>query len=719
MTPKSTAVAAPFARALAFIRRRWWMIGAGLVALIVVVFLAAFLGKIPLPESVPGAQSTKVLAADGQLIGTLHGEEDRTIVELEAISKNLREAVVATEDRRFYEHNGVSLRGILRAAFSNAKGGGVQQGGSTITQQYARNAYVQVGRERTIKRKIKEVALAIKIERKYSKNKILEFYLNTVYFGRGAYGAEAASRTYFKKPARDLSVSEAAYLAGIIRAPQRYQPDRAADLVPKIRNEVLSDMRAAGYLKEEEVKAEQAVVLAFQLGTSVEQGSPRAGYFMEYVRRMLNEDFKIEEREVLGGGLQVFTSLDLRMQDAAEAAVRKVFDQDTDPEAALLAMDPQGRVRAMVGGRNVDDVGRARGFNYAATTPDQKQGGGRLPGSAFKPITLAAFVAEGLSVNSKFPAPAEININSKQCKNEDGSDWSVSNFDNEGFGELNIIEATTKSANTVYAQMIDHITPAKFAAMSEKIGMKIPDRDFGCALTLGTTPVTPFDMARGYATFAARGKRPDAVAILKILGPDGKAIADRSLKSEDVMEENVADTVNHLLEENVQRGTGTGAKIGRPAAGKTGTTQNHGDAWFAGYTPDLVAVVWNGFPPGEDGKIPEMTDVRDRRVTGGSFPATIWKEFMQVALEPIKKTDFEEPKLDGELVGATPTPSPVPSPSPAPSPPPAPPQPPPGQGGTPPGRQSPSPSPAPSPAPSPSPSPSPPPNNPPGGGNNN
>ncbi len=371
------------------------MIGAGLVALIVVVFLAAFLGKIPLPESVPGAQSTKVLAADGQLIGTLHGEEDRTIVELDAISKNLREAVVATEDRRFYEHNGVSLRGILRAAFSNAKGGGVQQGGSTITQQYARNAYVEVGRERTIKRKIKEVALAIKIERKYSKNKILEFYLNTVYFGRGAYGAQAASRTYFKKPAKDLSVSEAAYLAGIIRAPQRYQPDRAADLVPKIRNEVLSDMRAAGYLKEEEVKAEQAVVLAFQLGTSVEQGSPRAGYFMEYVRRMLNEDFKIEEREILGGGLQVFTSLDLRMQDAAEAAVRKVFDQDTDPEAALLAMDPQGRVRAMVGGRNVDDVGRARGFNYAATTPGQTQGGGRLPGSAFKPITLAAFVAEG------------------------------------------------------------------------------------------------------------------------------------------------------------------------------------------------------------------------------------------------------------------------------------------------------------------------------------
>jgi len=663
--PKKPKTRRPRSRFLRALQGHWWAIAGAVVALLSTALIAMFLGGVPLPETAPGAQSTRILAVDGSEIGTLHGDENRQIVPLAQISKHLQEAVISTEDRAFYEHPGVSLRGVLRAVFTNVKGGQVSQGGSTLTQQYVRNAFIQVGRERTIFRKIKEAVVAIKIERKYSKDKILGFYLNTVYFGRGAYGAEAGAKSYFKKSAKDLTLGEAAYLAGVIRSPQSYQPDRNKEGTTRIRDEVLGDMVAAGKIEAPERDAERKQELAFKVGASgVEQQTARAAYFMEYVRRLLtSEEFDIDEKELLGGGLVVHTTLDLRMQDAAEAAVRKVLNKAEDPEVALVAMDPQGNVRAMVGGRNVDDPKAGRGFNYAAAAEGQNNTG-RFPGSAYKPVTLAAFTGDGKSAKSKFPAPSEIQIDSKQCRNEDGTPWKVSNFDNEGFGSLEVVEATVKSANTVYAQMMDTIGPKKFVSMAAKLGMEIPSHDFGCALTLGTTQVTPLEMARAYATFAARGKRPDVVVITKILAPDGKMIAERKPRSEETVDENVADTVNFALEENVKRGTGTGAKLGRPVAGKTGTTQNHVDAWFAGYTPELIGIVWMGFPPeGSPPKIKEMTNVRGKRVTGGSFPATIWREFMAEALKGIKGTDFIGPKFTGEVLSPSPTPCPNPTPN--------------------------------------------------------
>lgn len=701
----------------ALLRARWWLISAILVAAAVVAGAWTFFASIPLPEATPGAQSTKLLDVHGQIIGVLHGDENRTIVALSKISVNLQHAVIATEDRGFYNHPGVSLRGILRAAFSNVRDRGVEQGGSTLTQQYVRNAFTQVGRERTFLRKIREATVALKIERRYSKEKILGFYLNTVYFGRGAYGAEAAARTYFGRAASDLDLSQSAYLAGVIRSPEKLQKDRNPAGAVAIRNLVLRDMVDAGYLDEKQAARgrKRDLLTSFSVIADVKKGSPRAAYFVEYIRKQLANEHHLTEKEIFSGGLTVYTTLDLRLQDAAEATFSKILNKESDPEAALVAIDTLGQVRTMIGGRRVDDVERARGFNYAATVGGQSNSG-RQAGSAFKPLTLAAFVAQGYSMNSTFQAPAEIQITSKQCRNKDGSPWDVSNFDSESFGPLTATDATVHSVNTIYAQMMDRVGPSKFVEVAKNLGIDVPRGDVGCALTLGTTPVTPMQMARAYSAFALRGQLPDVITIRRITSSDGSVLVERRPRRVQAIDENVADSVNYALAENVKRGTGTAARLKRAVAGKTGTTQNHIDAWFAGYTPDMVTVVWMGYPP-KDGQIPQMTNVHGIRVTGGSLPASIWHEFMATAMKGIKASSFVAPNLGGEVIhgelvcGGTPAPSSSPSALTSPSTSPCPsttptPTPSPSPSRTP--RPSPRPSPSPSPSPSLTPSPSPP-----------
>ncbi len=626
----------------------WILIAGTIVGALALGVLATIVltVDVPLPDAAPGGSATEVLDSKGDLIGTLKGEQKRKIVPLDQISPFLREAAVATEDRRFYEHQGISPRGMVRALFSNVQAGAVAQGGSTITQQYARNAYGVVGTERTITRKIREIALARKIEKNYSKDKILEFYLNTIYFGRGAYGAEAASLTYFKKPAKDLTLNEAAYMAGAIRSPENYQPDENPESVVRIRNEVLGDLVATGKITEADAGAARAedILLQFKLGQT-ELDSSKAGYFIEYVRRVLRtKQFGFTDAELLGGGLKIETSLDLKMQEAAEQAVSNVMDQPTDPEVALIAMDPDGNVRAMIGGRDTQDRVRALGFNFAANVGSEN-GGGRQAGSAFKPIALASFLEQGEPVTRTFPGPAKITIDNPLCRDGAGNPWTVSNFDSEGYGTLDVARATHNSVNTIYAQMMaEVVTPKEFIQTSDELGIDIPAGDEGCALALGTTAVTPLEMAQAFTTFAARGQRPQPLVIRKVTAADGEILVEKAPTSRRALDEEVADTVNEVLQGVIANGTARGANIGRPAAGKTGTTQNHVDAWFAGYTPDLTAVVWMGFPPNETGQIPEMNSVRGRRVTGGSFPATIWKNFMQTALRGTKETEFVKPK---------------------------------------------------------------------------
>ncbi len=643
---------------------KWWLFLALIVAGFVLLQVAGFLTDIPLPAAAPGAQSSKLYDSQGELIYTFHGTENRTIVPLDQISNNLKQAVVAAEDRSFYTHPGVSIKGIVRAALSNVQAGEVGQGASTITQQYART-FAEVGKERTLTRKVREASMAVKIEREYSKDKILEFYLNTVYFGRGAYGAEAAAQSYFKKSAKDLDLAESSYLAGIIRSPSRYQQETNPQGVPVIKDRVLVSMNQAGFITPGQEAEAKSVDLTtrFRFGLSAELDSPRAGYFVEYVRKLLLREFKIQEKDLLGGGLKIYTTLDLRMQDAAENAVRSTLNAENDPEVGLLAMDPQGQVKAMVGGRNVDDPQRARGFNFAANLPGED--GGRQAGSAFKPIALAAFVDEGKSIKSTFPGPGKISIDSRLCLNE-GKPWAVSNYENASYGSLDMTAATTKSVNTIYAQMMEKVvTPKSFMSMADKLGINIPAVDEGCALTLGTSPVTPMEMARAYATFVARGKRPDPLIVTKVVSPQGETIAERKPRSEQTVSQNVADTVSWILKQNITGGTGTAARLQWPAMGKTGTAQDHQDASFVGATPELAAAVWMGFPPDPTTKeIPLMQNVRGKKVTGGSFPATIWKKFMAESLKLYEKHgDFPSPKISGQVINAGPPPCPTPLPS--------------------------------------------------------
>ncbi|MGH2722574.1 MAG: transglycosylase domain-containing protein, partial [Actinomycetota bacterium] len=632
-----------FLRAVA---RKWWAIAALLLAGCALLLGSMLVGSVPLPEALPAVQTSRILASDGRVVGSLYDEENRTIVGLDEIAPVLRDAVIAAEDRAFYKHSGVSPRGVLRAVFANVRGGGVEQGGSTITQQYVRNAFASVGKERSFYRKIKEALLAVKFERVSTKDEILEYYLNTVYFGRGAYGAEAAARTYFNATASQLDLSQAAYLAGAIRSPERFQPDRSMQAAVTVRNIVLDDMVTAGVVTESVAEKTKKEELVFQLGTA--DDPTRAAFFVEYVRRLLTgPDFDLSEEQILGGGLRVKTTLDLRLQDAAEAAIRATFDKPEDPEAALVAMDTRGNILAMVGGRDFSNLERARGFNFAYQKG--KEGGGRLVGSAFKPFTLAAFLDKGYSMDSVFHAPKQIIIPSEQCQDgETGKPWDVSNFEDQEFGQLTVRDATVNSANTVYAQMADVLTPGRIASVVRAVGIDVPPRSVVCSLSLGTFGATPLEMARAYATFAARGQRPEPLAVTSIVDASGKELAARGNRQEAVMKPEVADAVNAALQDVVRRGTGRKAAIGRPAAGKTGTTQGHVDAWFVGYTPDLVAAVWVGYPPREDGTIPDMTGVRGIEVTGGSFPAQIWSRFMKEAVKGSKASQFPAAKGGGE-----------------------------------------------------------------------
>ncbi|MEX0789771.1 MAG: transglycosylase domain-containing protein [Actinomycetota bacterium] len=634
------------------VRQRWpWAVLSAAISVIGAVMAVVWLANFDVPVAAPQAQSSRVLAADGRLIATLHGEEDRTVVGLQDISRHLRSGVLLAEDREFFSHKGMSYKGIARAAFTNLAGGGIRQGGSTITQQYVRNVFPSVGRERTLTRKVKEAFLAIQIEQELTKDEIMLGYLNTVYFGRGAYGAEAAARTYFKVPAADLTAGQAAYLAGVIRAPELFQIDENPSDAIDLRNQVIDAMVKANTISEAEGAAAKKEVLAeqFKPGVSVEVESARAGYFLEYVRRNLSSQFGLTDAQILRGGLTISTTLDLDMQTAAESAVRNVLNQPDDPEAALVAMGPKGEIRAMVGGRDVESIERSRGFNFAAD--GGRNGGGRQAGSAFKPFALAAFLSSGKSLESTFSGASPAEITSGRCRNKDGTPWKVSNFENASFGSLNLTGATLSSVNTVYAEMMNRVvTPAKFIETAGRTGIEIPKTDSGCALALGTTDVTPLEMARAYTTFAQRGNRPEPISVVKITEPNGKVLVENAPKVEPAIERNVADTINYVLEQNIRSGTGTGAKIGRPAAGKTGTTQNHANAWFAGYTPTLTAVVWMGYAPGEDGSIKEMTDVHGTEVTGGSLPAAIWRRFMTDALKGTPSANFNKPKLEGVVM---------------------------------------------------------------------
>lgn len=639
---------------LRFIVRRWWLWASIAFAGLIVLVASLFFGSVPLPPSVVAAQTSTVYYDNGTVLAQYHGTEDRIIVPLSQISPNLQQAVVAAEDRTFFTDPGVSLRGTLRALWVDLTGGSIAQGGSTITQEYVRNVFAEVGTQRTIIRKLKEATLAIKFARKYSKDEILADYLNVVYFGRGAYGAQAAAEAYFGVSAANLTAGEAAYLAGILRSPEAYQPETNLGGANRIRDVVLKDMEQTHALNDAEVGAAEAVPLPFVSASGA--NSATGAYFVEYVRRLLESpQYGLSDRQVETGGLKIYTTLDPTDQVAAEHAVANTLTASDDPQAALVSMSTNGEIRAMVGGRDVTHVSAAQGFNFAY---QEAAGGGRQAGSAFKPFTLAQFISAGYSIQSTYQAPETIEVTSKQCQNLDGSHWSVTNFMNESFPSLNITQATANSVNTVYAQMVDKLGPHSVASMADTIGgwTNLPGV---CSITLGTPGVTPLEMARAYATFAAQGQRPVPLAILKVITPSGQQLISNAPQTQQVLDPNIANTVNQVLQSVLTNGTAAGKGIGRPAAGKTGTTENLQDAWFVGYTPGLSTAVWMGYTTNPTtGTTPQMTNVHGVQVTGGTLPATIWQRYMKAAVAGTAVQNFVAPTITGKIIGPAGAPCP-------------------------------------------------------------
>jgi penicillin-binding protein 1A len=645
-----------------------------LVPVLVVAILGATLLSLPLSGGLPPArpgldsQITRVYDATGAEIANFHRFETSLPVAREDIPDVLKQAAVASEDRRFYEHKGIDSRGILRAFWRDLQGGHYSEGASTITQQYVRLAYT--GDQRTISRKVREAVLAGRLERKLSKDEILYRYLSRVYFGSGAYGAGAAAESYFHKAVRDLTLSEAALLAGVLPSPSTLDPRVNPSGAEERRQTVLDKMAEQGRITPQQLSEATAQRVAF-VTDRVPAGEPvtliqpvrdqqsKYPWFTDYVRRYLVARFGDEK--VYQGGLQVHTSLDPRTQAQAEGAVANALKGTQAPlEMAMTVIDPQtGLVKAMVGGRDFakSQVNLALGNcvlppdappTQPATAPVCISGGGsgRQPGSSFKPFTLAKAFESGMSDKVTYRGPGVYTI--PNCR---GTGCTIHNVESGGYGYITLRQATAYSVNTVYGQLVQDVGVKETAEMAHRLGLTtvnpqgvLPTGEpYGPSLTLGAAEVAPLDMAAAFGVFAARGMQFPASPVVTVKGPQGDTLEDNSHRAgKRVLASDVADRVTDVLKDVIGYGTGKAADIGRPngTAGKTGTSENYSDAWFVGYTPQLVSSVWMGYANAQK----PLVNIKGLpQVYGGTIPAQTWHDFMTEALADAPPRDFAPP----------------------------------------------------------------------------
>jgi penicillin-binding protein 1A len=594
----------------------------------------------------PLAQTSFVFAADESLITPLHAVEDRVVLPTSQIPRWIRDAAVAIEDRRFYLHHGVDGRAVVRATYVNVRDGSIVEGGSTITEQLVKNLYT--GGDRTIARKISEATLAWQLEDRLSKSEILTRYLNTVYFGQGAYGVQAAAQAFFDVDARDLDLARSSLLAGLITSPGHFDPYQFPRRARGRRGVVLRLMHEQGLISAAQWRrAERQPIHLYRAPT---QGRYDYPHFVDYLKEwfLSNPAFgKTREdryRLLFTGGLRIHTTLQPPVQEAAQRAVDSVLSYPGDPAAAVTVLDPRtGHVLAMVGG-NVRDywADRDAGRVNLATASG---GTGRQSGSSFKPFALVAALEGGMSPSTTFSAPSNL-----QVPLEGGGVWDVTNAEGTGYGSMTLRSATVNSVNTVYAQVIDRLGPRTVVEVAQRMGLRCcrevsnpqhPLRPYLSAV-LGSNEVNTLEMASAYGTLASGGLRTRPVPVARITDARGSTVWKADATPERVLDPQVVSVANGVLKDVVLYGTGTAANIGRPQIGKTGTAMDHSDAWFVGAIPQMVAAVWIGFPQGQIRMEPPRTRIT---VFGGTWPAQIWRILMLEVARGLPVTDFPSPDV--------------------------------------------------------------------------
>ncbi|MEB3283771.1 MAG: penicillin-binding protein 1A [Candidatus Sericytochromatia bacterium] len=559
-------------------------------------------------------ETTKIFDREGHLLANVHGEENRVVLPLHDIPKSLQHAVIAMEDTDFYEHYGINPKGIGRALLVNVAEGHTVEGASTLTQQLAKNLFLEPAK--TLPRKIAEAWLAIQIEHHYGKSQILEMYLNQVYWGHNAYGVEAAALNYFGKSSRKLTLAESAMLAGILRGPEYYSPYRNPKGSAKLQKLVLDRMLFAGFINKKQHSQARKQVLKHPGITSYAYKVP---YFTAWMIQQLVDQYGAER--VMKGGLRVYTTLDLDLQTKAEQMVRDAVGKNARyniHQAALVAIEPKsGFVRAIVGGTDF----KKTKFNRATQAF-------RPPGSTFKPFVYLTALAAGYTPETVIDdEPISIPIGN-------GKVYSPNNYDYKFRGPITLRRALEGSVNIV-AVKLGHVVglnkviqAAQALGINSKLGENL-------SLPLGTSEVTPYEMAAAYAVLANDGMRVPPTMVLKIEDRNGRLLEDNRPQPKRVFDAQPVRILNQMMKGVITQGTGTAARMGRPAAGKTGTTSDARDVWFVGFTPDMACAVWMGND--DNSKL-------NYGSTGGTLCAPLWREFMVYAHAKIKARDFVSPK---------------------------------------------------------------------------
>ncbi|MEN2984257.1 MAG: penicillin-binding protein 1A [Dictyoglomaceae bacterium] len=566
-------------------------------------------------------ETTFIYSSDNKILGKLY-KENRIIVPLYKISPYLQKAVVVSEDENFYNHSGISIRGIIRAIWNDLLAikdpNRTIQGGSTITQQVARLLFLSL--ERTIKRKIQEIYIALKLEKYYTKQEILEMYLNLVYWGNGAYGAEAAAQIYFGKSAKDLNLEESALLAGILPAPEIYNPYKNPERAKLMRNIVLERLYNEGYISEKEFKKAYNSPLKI---LPQKKSSYLAPYFFDYVVKELINRFGKDT--VYQGGLRVYTTLDLNLQKIAEDSLRKIIQkygkEYNVSQGALIAIEPStGYIKAWVGG-----------LDYSKSQFDRVSQAMRQPGSSFKPFVYLTALQRGFK-------PSDLLEERELSYKFNNKIWKPKNYDDKLHGTVSLEEALKYSYNIATISLLEEVGVGEVIRNARRMGIE-SELEPSLALALGTSVVTLLELTRAYTVLANGGFRIVPISILRVEDSKGNILLNNEPQLVPVLDRDVVASLVKIMKKVITEGTGRRANIGRPCAGKTGTTDDYRDAWFLGFTPELCVGVWVGND--------DYSKTKD--VVGGFIPAIIWKEFMSNALKdkPAKDFDFLYPSSEG------------------------------------------------------------------------